>query len=76
MPAFITLSNLCWSTPDGTPLFTDLNLSFGAERAGVVGRNGTGKTTLLRLIQAELQPQSGAIQVSGTLGLIDRKSVV
>lgn len=70
MPAFITLSNLCWSTPDGTPLFTDLNLSFGAERAGIVGRNGIGKTTLLRLIQGELQPQSGAIQVSGTLGLM------
>ena len=29
MPATITLSNLSYGTPDGTPLFTDLNLSFG-----------------------------------------------
>lgn len=70
MPAFITLSNLCWSTPDGTTLFTDLNLSFGAERIGIVGSNGVGKTTLLRLISGALQPQSGAIQVSGTYGLL------
>ena len=59
-----------WSTPDGTPLFTDLNLSFGPERTGLVGRNGTGKTTLLRLISGALQPRSGSVQVSGTLGVM------
>lgn len=30
-------------------------------RAGLVGRNGTGKTTLFRLIQSEISPESGSI---------------
>jgi ATP-binding cassette subfamily F protein uup len=33
------------------------------ERIGVVGRNGTGKTTLLRAILGQLQPTSGQIVV-------------
>ncbi len=70
MPASVTLSGLSWSTPDGTPLFTDLNLSLGAERTGIVGRNGTGKTTLLRLIAGELPAASGHVQVSGTLAVL------
>ncbi|WP_425503817.1 ABC-F family ATP-binding cassette domain-containing protein [Rhizobium metallidurans] len=69
MPS-ITLSNLSWSTPDGRPLFSNLDLSFGAERAGLVGRNGVGKTTLLRLITGELAPQSGSVAVSGRLGVL------
>jgi ATPase subunit of ABC transporter with duplicated ATPase domains len=70
MPASITLSNLSWSTPDGRPLFSNLDLSFGAERAGLVGRNGVGKSTLARLIAGELQPGGGTISVTGTVGLL------
>jgi ATPase subunit of ABC transporter with duplicated ATPase domains len=70
MPASVTLSNLSWSAPDGIPLFSDLNLSFGPERTGIIGRNGTGKTTLLRLIADEFHPNTGLVQVSGTLGLM------
>ncbi|MCJ9673908.1 ATP-binding cassette domain-containing protein, partial [Neorhizobium sp. SHOUNA12B] len=73
MPS-ITLANLSWSTPDGRPLFSSLNLSFGPERAGLVGRNGVGKTTLLKLITGELSPASGTVSVSGSLGVL-RQSV-
>ncbi|MCJ9754235.1 ATP-binding cassette domain-containing protein, partial [Neorhizobium sp. BETTINA12A] len=73
MPS-ITLANLSWSTPDGRPLFSNLNLSFGPERAGLVGRNGVGKTTLLKLITGELSPASGTVSVSGSLGVL-RQSV-
>ena len=34
-------------------------------RAGLVGRNGEGKTTLLRLITGELQPDAGEIRIDG-----------
>jgi ATPase subunit of ABC transporter with duplicated ATPase domains len=70
MPASITLSNLSWSTPDGLALLSDLNLTLGPERAGLVGRNGTGKTTLLKLISGELRPHSGTVTVNGTLGIL------
>lgn len=70
MPASITLSNLSWSTPDGRILFSDLELSFGPERTGLVGRNGVGKTTLLKLISGGMLPHSGKVTVNGTLGTL------
>jgi len=74
MPISIVLSNLSWSTPDGRPLLSNLDLSFGAERTGLVGRNGVGKTTLIRLVAGDLQPQSGTISFNGKLGIL-RQSV-
>ena len=70
MSVSIALSGLTWSTPDGRPLLSSLDLSFGLERAGLVGRNGVGKTTLLNLISGELPPHSGKISVSGALGVL------
>lgn len=69
MPA-ITLSNLSWSTPDGRPVFSGLDLHFSEERAGLVGRNGVGKTTLLKLIAGELRLQSGHVTAGGTIGVL------
>lgn len=66
----ITLSHMDWSTPDGRRLFSNLNLSFGRERAGLVGRNGVGKTTLFKIIAGTLSPQTGRVSVNGTLGLL------
>ena len=74
MPVSITLSNLHYSTADAQPLFSGLDLGFAAERTGLVGRNGVGKTTLLRLIAGELAPRSGRVAVSGTLAFL-RQSV-
>ncbi|RYD29578.1 MAG: ATP-binding cassette domain-containing protein [Verrucomicrobiaceae bacterium] len=70
MPSVITVSDVTWLTPEGRALFTGLNLSFAAERAGLVGRNGVGKTTLLKLVSGELSPFSGKVAVSGTLGML------
>jgi ATPase subunit of ABC transporter with duplicated ATPase domains len=70
MPASITASDLTWSTPDGRPIFSDLDLSFGTERTGLVGRNGVGKTTLFNLISGGLRPHSGSMTVCGTLGVL------
>jgi ATPase subunit of ABC transporter with duplicated ATPase domains len=65
----IILSDLSWSIDDRT-LFSHLNLAFGAERTGLVGRNGTGKTTLLNLISGALPLQAGHISVTGSLGVL------
>ncbi|MBN9525624.1 MAG: ABC-F family ATP-binding cassette domain-containing protein [Alphaproteobacteria bacterium] len=68
--ASITLSGLSWATPDGRRILSGLDLAFGRERAGLVGRNGTGKTTLLKLIEGRLQPAAGSVAVSGTVGVL------
>lgn len=70
MPSLITLDGLSYATPDGRRLFENLTLAFGAERTGLVGRNGVGKSTLLRLVLGELQPTAGALSVRGRLGVL------
>jgi ATP-binding cassette subfamily F protein uup len=51
------------------PLLAEVSLGIGAgERIGVVGRNGDGKTTLLRLITGVDGPDSG--RVSAQRGLL------
>jgi ABC transport system ATP-binding/permease protein len=48
----------------GRVLFRDLSLDLAAgERLGVIGRNGLGKSTLLKLILGELRPSSGEIKL-------------
>lgn len=70
MPAHITLSRLSFSTPDGTQLFSDLDLAFSRQRSGLVGRNGVGKSTILGLITGALVPQSGSVTIDGTIGFL------
>jgi len=70
LPSTLTLSDLTWSTPTGHTLFSHLHLAFGPERAGLVGRNGVGKTTLLRLIAGELRPLAGRVSVHGRVGFL------
>lgn len=44
------------------PLLTDVSLGISAgERIGIVGRNGDGKTTLLRVMTGEEEPDSGRV---------------
>jgi ATP-binding cassette subfamily F protein uup len=44
------------------------------DRIGVVGRNGDGKTTLLRMLAGRLQPDSGRVTRRGgvTIGMLDQ----
>mgnify|MGYP001195782761 FL=1 len=68
--AVISISGLSFAWPDDTPLFTELSMHVGAGRTGLVGANGTGKSTLLRLIAGELIPTGGAVTVVGRAGYL------
>ncbi|MFB7600529.1 ribosomal protection-like ABC-F family protein [Streptomyces sp. NPDC056160] len=68
--ASVVCSNLSFTWPDDTPVFQDLSFAVTPGRTGLVAPNGTGKSTLLKLIAGELRPNSGSVSVSGTLGYL------
>ncbi|WP_270343723.1 ribosomal protection-like ABC-F family protein [Bacillus mobilis] len=50
------------------PLFNEANLHVRfQERAAIVGRNGTGKTTLLKLLLEEIEPDAGEIRIGSSV---------
>ncbi len=60
----------------GPPLLDHVDLSIEAgERIALIGRNGVGKSTLLRLLAGELQPDEGTLRGSAELriALLDQE---
>ncbi|HDR3652170.1 TPA: ABC-F type ribosomal protection protein [Bacillus anthracis] len=52
----------------GHPLFNEANLHVRfQERAAIVGRNGTGKTTLLKLLLEEIEPDAGEVRIGSSV---------
>jgi ATPase subunit of ABC transporter with duplicated ATPase domains len=50
---------------DGAPLFTGISLVLGdGDRVGLVGPNGTGKTTLLRILAGVERPDRGSVSLA------------
>ncbi len=53
---------------EGRTLFDHVNLLVeGGERIGLLGDNGTGKSTLLKIIMGEEQPDSGKLRMGPTV---------
>lgn len=73
MSQLISVQGLSYCLPDGTSVFRDFNFHFGYEKVGIVGKNGIGKTTLLKLIAKELEPLSGKISVYGKVSYLKQK---
>ena len=60
-----------YSLSDGRVLLSDVNFRVGeGAKVALIGANGSGKTTLIRMISGDLQPESGAISISGGLGVM------
>lgn len=66
----VVCSNLSFAWPDDTPVFQDLSFALASGRTGLVAPNGTGKSTLLKLIAGDLHPRTGSVSVAGTLGYL------
>ncbi len=64
------VSALSFTWPNGDVLFDGLSFTANAGRTGLIGANGTGKSTLLKLIVGELTPASGSISTGGSVGYL------
>ncbi len=68
MPALVELHSVSCAALDGHLLFENLDLVFGAERCGLIGRNGVGKSTLLGLIAGDHAPHGGRVHRHARIG--------
>ncbi|HEU5127380.1 MAG TPA: ATP-binding cassette domain-containing protein [Glycomyces sp.] len=73
MTTFITVSKLGFSWPDGDRVFDGLDAVFSDGRTALIGDNGTGKSTLLRLIDGRLTPDAGGVAVSGLVAYLPQE---
>ncbi len=64
--AAIEFDNVTYRHAGGTLVLDGFSLAIGrGETLALVGRSGTGKTTILKLINHLLLPQSGAVRIEG-----------
>ncbi|MCE7053562.1 ABC-F family ATP-binding cassette domain-containing protein [Algoriphagus sp. AGSA1] len=70
----LSISNLSYFI-GGRPLYENANLHIKPkDKIGLVGQNGTGKSTLLKIINGDYQPSSGEVQKAKdcTIGFLNQ----
>ena len=67
----ISADKLAYQVPGGRTLFKDVSFSVGnGSVTALVGDNGVGKTTLLRLLAGDDKALDGTIRIDGELGVM------
>ncbi|PLR86743.1 cobalt ABC transporter ATP-binding protein [Bacillus canaveralius] len=57
----IKVSNLSFSYQQGSPILSAINLDFDTRTTAIIGQNGAGKTTFVKLLKGLLKPYGGEI---------------
>ena len=64
----VNFGHVDFSYEDGKPILSDFNLIMqNRDRIGIVGDNGVGKSTLLNLINGDLVPSAGILDIGETV---------
>ncbi len=74
----VDVKQIDFSYPNSPTLIQDVSLDVEkGERVAIIGKNGYGKSTLLRLIAGELAPQKGQIRLSdqATIGYFGQTNI-
>lgn len=61
---------------DGKDILRDLTLTARESRVGIVGRNGSGKTTFARVLAGLVKPTAGSVKVLDVDVATDRKAAL
>lgn len=61
----IKVSHLNFSYTPETPILKDISLVLDTTPTAIIGQNGAGKTTFVKLLKGLLKPSSGNIEVNG-----------
>ncbi len=68
---FVDLSGVRYVLGDGRTLFSDVSFRVGeGAKVALIGANGTGKTTLLKIVTGDLATEAGTVSHSGGLGVM------
>ncbi|WP_066073315.1 energy-coupling factor ABC transporter ATP-binding protein [Neobacillus soli] len=59
----IKVSNLSFSYGKGTPLLSGINLEFDQRSTAIIGQNGAGKTTFVKLLKGLLKADEGEVTI-------------
>ena len=65
-PPLLELKDISYSYPNQEAVISNCNFSITSGKAGLIGANGCGKTTLLHLMIGLLTPQNGMLLFNGT----------
>lgn len=64
----VNFEHVDFAYEDGKPILSDFNLIMqNRDRIGIVGDNGVGKSTLLNLINGDLVPTAGVLDIGETV---------
>jgi energy-coupling factor transport system ATP-binding protein len=61
----IEIRNLHFHYSPGEAILSDITLDFDARSTAIIGQNGAGKTTFVKLLKGLLQPVSGDVLING-----------
>lgn len=67
----IQVSHVGWSVPGGQSILDDISFRVGdGEHVALVGANGAGKTTIMKIVAGTEKAREGTVSIDGSLGVM------
>lgn len=74
--SIIQINHLSYELEANRTLFSEFSIGLSNEKTGLVGKNGTGKSTLARIIMGKITPTNGSVVRSGRIAYLPQTTPV